>query len=177
MKKLPIPRPDDYGELKKMLLRMKLSFALMLLTFLQVSASVHSQDRLTMNVKQIGWQSFFDLLEKKSNYTFLYKDNVLPHDEKIDVEANDLTVPQILDIAMRRSPLAYQLLPNRLIVITPRTGIPAAAPDDERITGKVLSPTGDPLAGASVRIKGSSLGTSTDSTGNFTLNVPDGATL
>jgi len=55
-----------------MLLRMKLSFALMLLTFLQVSASVHSQDRLTMNVKQIGWQSFFDLLEKESNYTFLY---------------------------------------------------------------------------------------------------------
>ena len=28
-----------------------------------------------MNVKQIGWQSFFDLLEKKSSYTFLYKDN------------------------------------------------------------------------------------------------------
>jgi len=174
---LPIPRPDDYGELKKMLLRMKLSFVLMLLTFLQVSAHVHSQDRLTMNVKQIGWQSFFDLLEKKSNYTFLYKDNVLPHDERIDVEANDLTVPQILDIVMRRSPLAYQLLPNRLIVITPRAGTPAAAPDDERITGKVLSPTGDPLAGASVRIKGGTLGTSTDSAGNFTLNVPDGATL
>jgi TonB-linked SusC/RagA family outer membrane protein len=178
MKKLPIPRPDDYGELKKMLLRMKLSFALMLLTFLQVSARVHSQDRLTMNVKQIGWQSFFDLLEKKSNYTFLYKDNVLPHDEKIDVEVSELTVPQILDIAMRRSPLAYQLLPNRLIVITPRVGTPAeAVPDDERITGRVLSPTGDPLPGASVRIKGGTVGTSTDITGSFTLNVPDGATL
>jgi hypothetical protein len=39
---------------------------------------VRSQDKLTVNVRQIGWQPFFDLLQKKSNYTFLYKDNVLP---------------------------------------------------------------------------------------------------
>ena len=135
---------------------MKLSSSLLLLTFLQVSAHVNSQDKLTVNVKNIGWQPFFDLLEKKSSYTFLYKDNVLPHKEKIDVAARDLTVPQILDNVLSHSPLTYQLLPNHLIVIIPRaeatgmTGPPGmvAAAGDIRITGRVVSVAGDALAGA-----------------------------
>lgn len=180
MKKLPIPRFGDSGELKKMLLRMKLSSCLLLLTFLHVSAHVRSQDKLTINVRSIGWQSFFDLLEKKSSYTFLYKDNIIPHEEKIDVAANELTVPQILDNVMRHSPLSYQLLPNHLIVITPRTarGVERDTTALEiRVMGTVLSPTGEVLAGATVRVKGSQSGTSTDSTGHFVLMAPEDATL
>jgi TonB-linked SusC/RagA family outer membrane protein len=177
MKKLPIPCFGDSRELKKILLRMKLSSCLLLLTFLQVSAHVHSQDKLTMNVRSIGWQSFFDLLEKKSSFTFLYKDNVLPHNEKIDVEANELTVPQILDNVLRHSALSYQLLPNHLVVITPRGATVEETAADIRVTGTVLSSSGDPLVGATVRVKGSSTGTSTDSTGHFMLMVPEEATL
>jgi TonB-dependent starch-binding outer membrane protein SusC len=50
---------------------------------------------------------------------------------------------------------------------------------DRRITGKVVS-AGDssPLPGVSVQVKGTSKGTATDATGNFSINVPTGkATL
>jgi TonB-dependent starch-binding outer membrane protein SusC len=50
---------------------------------------------------------------------------------------------------------------------------------DRRITGKVVS-AGDssPLPGVSVQVKGTSKGTATDATGNFTISVPTGkATL
>ena len=178
MKKLRIPRFDDGGELKKIVLCMKLSSCLLLLTFLQVSAHVRSQDRLTMTIRNIGWQSFFDLLEKKSNYTFLYKDNALPRNEKIDVEARALTVPEILDNVLRRSALSYQVLPNHLVVITAKGAVvPAAADNDIRVTGRVVSSTGDPLAGATVRVKGGTQATTTDSTGVFTFMAPDDATL
>jgi len=184
MKKLRIPRTDDCGELKKILLRMKLSSCLLLLTFLQVSAHVRSQDKLTMAIKNIGWQSFFDLLEKKSNYTFLYKDNVLPRNEKFDVDAKALTVPEILDNVLRRSPLAYQVLPNRLVVITGKgggavTGAAASGAEDNdiRVTGRVLAASGEPLAGATVRVKGGTQATSTDSLGGFSLMAPEDATL
>src|ERR1700733_3629337 len=93
----------DRPELKKILLRMKLSFSLLLLTFLHVSAAVHSQDKLTLNVKSISWEKLFDLLEKKSKYTFVYKDDVLPRKDKFDVEARDMTVPEILDNVFRHS--------------------------------------------------------------------------
>src|ERR1700737_3719399 len=84
----------------KTLLLMKLSFAFLLL-FLQVSANVHSQDKLTLMEKGISWVQFFDLLQKKSNYTFVYKDETLPKNERIDVTAIDRTVPQILDNVLR----------------------------------------------------------------------------
>src|ERR1700730_5099715 len=110
MKKTAICCFTHRPEFKKILLRMKLSFSLLLLTFLQVSAAVHSQDKLTLNVKSISWEKLFDLLEKNSKYTFVYKDDVLPRKEKIDVEADELTVPQILDNVFRHSILSYQLL-------------------------------------------------------------------
>lgn len=55
--------------------------------------------------------------------------------------------------------------------------LPAQA-QNRTLTGQVISGTGGGLAGASVRLKNSaSVGTSTDSAGNFTLNIPQTATL
>ncbi len=48
---------------------------------------------------------------------------------------------------------------------------------DTVISGRVTSTTGAGLAGVSVGVKGSTTGTSTDNNGNFTLSVPDNATL
>ncbi len=46
------------------------------------------------------------------------------------------------------------------------------------ITGRVLdAQTGEPLIGANVQVKGTLEGTFTDERGNFTLNVPDDATI
>lgn len=45
------------------------------------------------------------------------------------------------------------------------------------ITGHVASQTGEPVAGVSVTIKGSTTGTSTDADGNFSINAAEGATL
>jgi len=158
----------------EILLRMKLAIAFLLITFLQVSAKVHSQDRITLSEKGISWAQFFDLLQKKSNYTFVYKDDVLPRQEKIDVAVVDRTVPQILDKVLGNSPLTYQVLSGNLVVVTPRL---AANGGDVRVSGKVSSAGGDALVGASVKVKGTTMGVSTDAGGNFTLVVPEEAIL
>ncbi|MCO4294389.1 TonB-dependent receptor [Solitalea sp. MAHUQ-68] len=46
-----------------------------------------------------------------------------------------------------------------------------------KITGTVVDESGAPMPGVSVVVKGSSLGTSTDGDGKFTLNVPENSTL
>ena len=46
------------------------------------------------------------------------------------------------------------------------------------VTGKVTDPTGQPMPGVAVLVKGTTLGTVTNSDGNYTLdNVPTGSTL
>ncbi|RAJ01586.1 iron complex outermembrane receptor protein [Chitinophaga skermanii] len=44
------------------------------------------------------------------------------------------------------------------------------------VSGKVLDETGGPIPGATVQVKGTSVGISTDASGNFTINVPQGGT-
>src|ERR1700754_4195302 len=141
----------DHPILHKTILLMKLSLAFLLL-FMQVSANVRSQDKLTITEKGISWVQFFDLLQKKSNSTFVNKDETLPRKEKFDVAVVDRSVPQILDNVLRNSPLSYQLMPGNLIVVTPRSSSNAAGPSagqagvmaetDLRITGTVVSNSG-----------------------------------
>ena len=47
----------------------------------------------------------------------------------------------------------------------------------KRITGRVLDANNEPVIGANVVVDGTTIGTVTDVDGNFTLDVPDGATL
>src|SRR4051812_22358234 len=46
------------------------------------------------------------------------------------------------------------------------------------VSGTIVStPDGNPLEGATIQIKGSTTGTSSDSKGNFTINAAKGSTL
>ncbi|MBF9220564.1 carboxypeptidase-like regulatory domain-containing protein [Hymenobacter sp. BT662] len=49
-----------------------------------------------------------------------------------------------------------------------------AAPSTLTVTGKIDDETGKPLVGATVLLRGSSKGTSTDANGNYSLEVPSG---
>lgn len=53
-----------------------------------------------------------------------------------------------------------------------------APPDGRIVKGNVVDETGEPLIGATVKVKGTTHGAQADINGNFTIvNVPDGATL
>lgn len=80
---------------------------------------------------------------------------------------------------MRRCLFAFQLL-ALLAVCLPLTAVSAAngeAVRDVTIRGTILDETGQPLPGATVTVTGSSAGTVSDIDGNFSLTVPDDATL
>ena len=53
----------------------------------------------------------------------------------------------------------------------------AAMAQDVSISGKVLDPASQPLIGASILVKGTTSGTVTDIDGNFSLSVPENATM
>ena len=57
------------------------------------------------------------------------------------------------------------------------SSVRAAVQDGKKINGKVSDANGEPLIGATVMVKGSTIATVTDMEGNFQLDVPNGATL
>ncbi|MFO7621057.1 MAG: SusC/RagA family TonB-linked outer membrane protein, partial [Bacteroidales bacterium] len=58
------------------------------------------------------------------------------------------------------------------LVITGDNQIDSAIPQALRVTGTVSSETDDPLAGATVQVEGTALGTITDINGRYTIDVP-----
>lgn len=151
---------------------MKLCLILMTVTVLQLQAAVgYSQNRFSIESRQIELKQLLEWIETKSSYRFLYNIKTFPAAEKVDVHFNNATLPAVLDRILQDRPFTYRILDDGLVVITPK--------QEEKITvrGKVLSAEQTELIGVSIQLKGTSQGTATDERGNFTLSVPPGGVL
>jgi len=155
-----------YWFLKKLTI-MKLTIALILVFNLNSFAKTYSQTRITLDVHGAELKKVLGLIEKQSDYHFLFSDRRLPADKKVDVSAKNEDVLKVLNRMLTDAGFAYYELNNKLIVITQAGGGQVTIP----ISGRVISDKGVPLAGASIRIKGTNVGIATDSAGNFSLNV------
>jgi len=152
---------------------MKLTIVLMLLTSLQLSARVFSQNTITLKMQSVELKKALGQIEKKSNYRFLYNDDVLLQFKKVNINADNSPVTEVLDNLLAGSEITYKELKNNLIVITRKNEVYRDVP----ISGKVVSDNGDPIAGVSILVKGTNIGTKTDANGNFSFTVPDNAIL
>lgn len=152
---------------------MKLTIALILVSTLQLSANVYSQENITLKAESVELKQALVMIEKNSNYRFLYNDEVLQSSGKVSINANNSPVTQVLDNIFEGTGLVYRILNNNLVVITRYN----QQTMDLVVTGKVTSPSGDPIPGATVRVKGSSAGVSAGNNGEYSINVPADATL
>lgn len=163
-------RPD----LIKVLLIMKLTTVLLLISFMQVSARGFSQSKITLKLQAVDLKKVLFQIEKKSDYRFLYNDDAVSKgNQKVEINVENAKVTDVLNRILAGTNLIYKLLDDNLIVLSSVDN----AISDVKITGKVTSTTGEILVGASVVVKGSKVGTATDNNGNFSITVPDNATL
>ena len=70
--------------------------------------------------------------------------------------------------------LVTKLLVSRLFLKLPRT---TQTNQTKKITGVIKDQNGEPVIGANVSVKGTTIGTITDVDGNFTLEVPEDASI
>lgn len=174
MKKIGnLPRLLGHPDVSTFLRIMKCTIVIMLLACLQVSANGFSQNRISLNLSSVEVKKALAVIEKKSNFRFLYNQKLVSNLKRVDLLAQDEEVTSVLTRMFSNTPVSFQLLANNLVVLKARNTIVV----DVTVTGRVLSPTGQPLIGASVTVQGSSLGTSTDVDGNFSITVPDSAVL
>lgn len=158
---------------KKALLIMKLTFLLMFVAVLQVSAKVSGQGRVSLNLKQVEISKALNSIEKQGDFRFLYNSRLNTIRKKISIDIKDKEISEVLTTLFNGTDLRFRILENNLIVVLSNS--PAA--QDIKITGKITSESGEALSGVSVTLKGTSVGTTTDNNGSFTLTVPEKGTL
>jgi len=157
----------------KLLLLMKFTIALLLCTTFQVSAKTYSQDRITLKLQSAELRSALRQIEKKSIYRFLYNDDIVATTPKVNVDAENALVTDVLNTILKQTELGYKILGNNLVVITQKDFVV----QETKVTGKITNAGGEPVPGATIRLKGSSAGTSSAADGTYSLTVPDNATL
>lgn len=157
----------------KMLLLMKFTIALLLITTWQVSAKTYSQDRITIKLESTELKTALKQIEKKSIFRFLYNDDVVSSNRKVSVNATNALVTDVLTDMLNETPLTYKVLGNNLVVITQKNFVV----QDVKVSGIVKGSDGQPIPAVTVRVKGSNAATATDAAGTYSITVPDGATL
>jgi hypothetical protein len=175
MQKIRKPGRSSSAMAYKVLLMTKLTFVLILATYMEVSAKVYAQEsKITISVENVSLDKALKVIESKSKYKFFYSNNLFPTDKKITVKAQDITVAAVLKQVLSNTSFSYKLLNDNLIVIA---GINEAV-NPVTVKGRVTDEKGAPLPGVSVRVKGNTGGVSTSADGDFQLTAPnENATL
>lgn len=148
---------------------MKLVFLVVLATCLNVSASVYSQERISLDVKNVKLAKVLQLIEEQSDYRFVYSSTYVPVNKDISINVTNTLVTEVLGEILGRTKLNYSISEKGLIVISKLKDVP--------VKGSVKDSKGLPLPGASVRIKGTNKGVMADNNGNFSIEAPENGVL
>lgn len=153
---------------------MRLTLCLILLASLHVYADGLAQTKITLKVENTELKQVLSQIEKKTQYRFLYNQNVLKNTGKVTLNAENASLTQVLDQLLQGTAIRYKLFSADLIVLNTED---QPMPADIRVSGKITDADGKPIEGASVVVKRGTSGTAADAEGNFSLTVPDDAVL
>ena len=159
--------------------------------FLLVSIALLIPLTLTAQSRRISIQAdnqtvaqVMKLIEQKSGFTFIFKDDVVDTSRKVTVHATDEDVLEILKRVFAGTETEATIVNRNINLIRKDSpsvdgSAPTTAPGPSRkVSGTVLDTQGQPVIGATVMVDGTQNGVMTDMDGNYTLTrVPEGATL
>ena len=166
----PFERISPSRSLLKILLIMKLSILIILLTAFQVQATKLSGQNISMNLKNTEIKKVLTSIEKAGDYRFLYNYDLKGLRDKVDFKVENATIESSLSALFEGTGLSYKKVSKSLIVIT---STDPNAKKDVPISGRVLNETGVPIEGASIMVSGTTVGTVTDGDGKFLIYAPD----
>lgn len=132
-----------------------------------------AQRKVVLKERAITIKQAIKLIEKKSDYTFFFKESDIDDQNRKDINCNG-TINEVLDEVFKGSNVSYVIKNNDIILKASQAEPKTQQQKDKRrvITGVVIdSENNDPIIGASVVLKGKKEGVITDVNGNFTINV------
>ena len=161
-----------YGdEMRLQFRKMKLTAILLFIVCVTFGNSF-SQVRLTVRFEKADVRDVLQTIEEKTDYIFLYKDQIFNFSQKLSADFTDAKFEDVLKNFCDQTNTSYEIR-DRQIILKAKEAAPSNGeqqPQKKQITGRVTDSAGGGLPGVSIIIKGTTTGVITDSDGNFTLN-------
>lgn len=159
--------------LPQKLLIMNLKILLLVCIVNSVSAAGFSQiKKLDVDFTNQSLVTVLEYLKQNTGYEFVYRKDILKAEETVTLELKGATTQQILDAVLKSKGYDYEIVDK--VVVVKKAAALAENPQVVAIPlkGIVKGADGKPLPGATVKIKGTSLGTAADVNGEYLLKLP-----
>ena len=145
-------------------------FSLLLASQMTISAQ-----NVSFSTNKVTLKSAFEKIEKASKYKIAYNSSQLNANRSVTLSKKSDDVFGMLTQLLKGTNCTYELEGN-YIIIKPLQKTQTSG-KKVKVRGVIKDETGEPIIGATVRVKGQSEGTVSDFDGNFTLDVTDDNTL
>ena len=147
-----------------------------------LSASPLQVQRMSVKLENGTLRELFHMIEEKFDYSFLVRNNDIDLSERLTLDVTDQPVENILTDALKKQDATFTVNNQRIMVYKAHTTrvlpVVQAAQQAGKVTGTVVDAmTGEPVIGANVTVKGTTVGTITDINGHFSLEAPEGSVL
>lgn len=143
---------------------------------MQVSATTYGQ-KITLNQNKITIKEVFKEIKRQTGYDVLWQPEILNANKTIDVNFNKASVKDVIAKCIAGKDMTFEI-EDSSVVIKQRhlflgEGSALNIKDSVNYKGTVYDENGKPLAGATVRIKGSRSASITTELGNFVVFGPE----
>ena len=160
---------------KNLTFYLKFIAIILLLSYFKISsASNYAQNaKLSLSVKDVSIKQALKQIEQQSDFYFMYNDSKIDVNKKITLKAEGHTIYELLDKILLNSGIIYEVI-EKQIVLNPKGAKQNDTSQQNIIKGTVVDQKGSPLPGVNVFVKGTTVGTTTDLNGKYSLSIPGG---
>ncbi len=124
--------------------------------------------RITLDLQHATLEQAMDKIKAQTRYLFINRDVEDLESRKVSINVSNELITKVLDQLFTPFDIGYDIDGRSIFIYKQQ----AVATRPVPVSGRVTDAKGQPVIGASVIVRGTTLGVSTDAEGRFTLEVP-----
>lgn len=165
-------------------LKIKLTLSFLFLTLFQVQAGAYQNAKISLNLNNVTIGEVLDEIEELTEFKFLLDTKEVNLQELVSINVKQVPVEVVLKEIFGDA-YSFKMVGNQIVIKPNTEQIPTLEKTgktkplqesiklERTIQGTVTDDGGEPLPGATVLVQGSTMGTTTDMDGNFSLTIED----
>ena len=144
----------------------------------QASVAYSQTKSFTFKMEQKTVQEVIDYLESKSEFVFFFYEGIMDTQKKVSLSVKDGNIYEVMDKLLEDTSIGYEIK-DRQIVLKPKeksmNSVASVQQQGKTVSGLLTDADGNPVIGATVIVKGTTNGVTTDVDGRYALkNVKKG---
>lgn len=136
------------------------------------SSSAYAQaKKFTVTLNNVTLKEVISYVEKNSEFVFFYQPSEIKSVTNVNVYVKDETINSLLDQILIQTHIKYEIKDRQVVLKKETPAVKETTQKKHLLQGLVKDEQGNPIIGASVQLKGTGTGVTTDIDGLFQIQV------